>query len=79
MPHSRKRHGHHEYKKTADIPSRQRTNGKLMWAVLFGVFGFLISFFAAGFNYTVLLSGSLVAAFIGLIIGRKMEQAARSK
>ena len=79
MPQSRKRHGHHEYKKTADIPSSQRTNGKFIWALLFGIFGFLITYFAAGLNYTALIAGTVIAALIGFIIGRNMEHAASRK
>ncbi|MFL5771846.1 MAG: hypothetical protein ACJ75F_01730 [Flavisolibacter sp.] len=77
MPHSRKRPGHHPYKKAADIPSKQRTNGKLTWALLFAVFGLLISFFAAGLNYLALAAGTIVAALIGFSIGKNMEQAAK--
>lgn len=77
MPHSRKRPGHHPYKKAAAIPSKQRTNGKFTWALLFGVFGFLITFFAAGMNYIALAAGTIIAALIGFAIGKKMEQAAR--
>ena len=77
MPHSRKRHGHHPYKKPAAISSKQRTNGKFTWALLFAVFGFLITYFAAGFNYIALAAGTIIAALIGFAIGKNMEQAAK--
>jgi uncharacterized membrane protein YfcA len=73
MPESRKRPGH-PYQKPADIPARQRVKGKIMWAILFCVFGFLISYFAAGVNYIILTVATLVAGIIGYFIGKKMEK-----
>jgi hypothetical protein len=73
MPESKKRPGH-PYQKPADIPARQRVKGKIMWAILFGVFGLLIAYFAAGSNYIVLILATLVAGMIGYIIGKKMEK-----
>ena len=73
MPESKKRPGH-PYQKPADIPTRQRVKGKIMWAILFGVFGLLIAYFAAGANYIVLILATLVAGIIGYIIGKKMEK-----
>ncbi|MGZ3836937.1 MAG: hypothetical protein ACXVMS_06940 [Flavisolibacter sp.] len=76
MPQSRKRHGHHEYHKPADIPARQRTKGRITWSILFAVFGLLVSYFAAGANITVLIIGTLLGAGIGYAIGRNMEKQA---
>jgi lipopolysaccharide export LptBFGC system permease protein LptF len=76
MPQSRKRHGHHEYRKPSDIPSRQRTKGRITWAILFAVFGLLVAFFAAGDNYTVLIAGAILGAAIGYVIGKNMEKEA---
>jgi len=76
MPQSRKRHGHHEYRKPSDIPAKQRTKGRATWAILFGVFGLLVGFFAAGDNYIVLAVGALLGAIIGYMIGRNMEKEA---
>ena len=73
MPESRKRPGH-PYQKPADIPARQRVKGKIMWAILFSVFGLLIAYFAVGANYLVLIVVTLVAGIIGYIIGKKMEK-----
>ena len=73
MPESKKRPGH-PYQKPAEIPARQRVKGKIMWAILFGVFGLLIAYFAAGANYIVLILATLVAVIIGYIIGKKMEK-----
>jgi hypothetical protein len=73
MPESRKRPGH-PYQKPADIPARQRVKGKIMWALLFGVFGLLISYFAAGSNYKILIVATLVAGAIGYFMGMKMEK-----
>lgn len=73
MPESRNRPGH-PFQKPADIRSSQRVKGKIMWALLFAVFGLLISWFAAGYNYTVLIVATLAAAIIGYFIGKKMEK-----
>ena len=75
MPQSRKRYGH-RYQKPADIPSRQRAKGRIIWAILFAVFGFVLTFFAAGENYIVLIIGTAVGAIIGYTVGKNMEQAA---
>jgi hypothetical protein len=75
MPQSRKRPGHH-YQKPADIPSSQRTKGRIIWAILFAVFGVIIAFFAAGDNYIVLIIAAVVAGLIGYAVGKNMEQAA---
>ena len=73
MPESRKRPGH-PYQKPADIPARQRVKGRIMWALLFCVFGLLISYFAAGADYKILTVATLVAGIIGFFIGKKMEK-----
>ena len=74
MPQSRKRHGH-RYQKPADIPSSQRTKGRIIWAILFAVFGFVLTFFASD-SYVVPVIGALIAGFIGYTVGKHMEQAA---
>jgi uncharacterized membrane protein YqgA involved in biofilm formation len=73
MPESRNRPGH-PFQKPADIPSSQRVKGKIMWALLLAVFGLLISYFAAGSNYIILIVATLSAAIIGYFIGKKMEK-----
>jgi hypothetical protein len=75
MPESRKRHGH-RYQKPSDIPSSQRTKGRIIWAILFAVFGLVITFFAVGDEYIVLILGAAIGALIGYAIGKNMEQAA---
>ena len=47
MPESKKRPGH-PYRQPADIPAKERVKGKILWALLLGVFGLLIAYFAAG-------------------------------
>jgi len=76
MPQSRKRHGHHEYRKPADIPAKQRTKGRTTLAILFAVFGLIVSYFAAGNNYAALIIGALLGALIGYAVGRSMEKEA---
>ena len=76
MPRSHKRPGH-QYQKRADVPARQRAKGTVVWAVLFGVFGLLIAFFAAGVNYIALALGLLGGAAIGYLVGKRMEAEAR--
>ena len=74
MPESRKRQGHHEYKKPADIPAKQRAKGRILWAILLGVFGAIISYFAGGGNMIVLIIGAVAGGLIGFFIGKKMEE-----
>lgn len=74
MPQSRKRHGH-KYQKPSDIPASQRTKGRIIWAILFAVFGVVLAFFATD-NYIVLIVAALVAGLIGYTVGKNMEQAA---
>lgn len=73
MPQSRNRHGH-DFQKPAAIPARQRVKGRVIWAILFAVFGLLISWFAAGTNYVILTICAIVGAIIGYVIGKKMER-----
>ena len=73
MPESRKRPGH-PYHKQAAIPVKQRVKGRVIWAILFGVFGLLIALFAAGNNYIVLAVATVISAIIGYAIGQKMEK-----
>ncbi|HYO22273.1 MAG TPA: hypothetical protein VER36_07690 [Flavisolibacter sp.] len=78
MPESRSRPGHPHQKK-ADIPAKQRVKGRVIWAILFAVFGFLIALFAAGENYVVLGIVAAVSAIIGYVVGKNMEQDAAHK
>jgi hypothetical protein len=73
MPESRKRPGH-PYHKPADIPTRQRVKGRIIWAVLLGILGLLLSFSAGGINYKIIVPSTLAGVFIGYFIGKKMEK-----
>jgi divalent metal cation (Fe/Co/Zn/Cd) transporter len=73
MPSSRKRQGHH-YQKPAAIPSKQRTDGRTFWAILIGIFGLFIAYFAAGNNAIALAIGALLGAVAGYYIGKSMEK-----
>lgn len=75
MAQSRKRHGH-TYHKPANIPAKQRTKGRVIFALLFGAFGFIISLFAFN-SYVGMLAGILVGALIGYFVGKQMEQEAK--
>lgn len=77
MPQSRQRQGHH-YQKSADVPSSQRVKGRIIWAVLFAVFGFAMVYFASEASWVVMLAGALVGALIGYIAGKSMEQDAKA-
>jgi membrane associated rhomboid family serine protease len=77
MPQSRQRHGHH-YQKPADIPASQRVKGRIIWAILFAIFGLGIAFFASGTNWVALLIGALFGAVVGYFAGKSMEQDART-
>jgi hypothetical protein len=76
MPESRKRAGHH-YRKPSDIPARQRTKGRIVWALLFSAFGVMIAYFAAGDNYIALAVGVVIGGVLGFVIGRAMEADAK--
>ncbi|MER3463461.1 MAG: hypothetical protein C4329_02640 [Chitinophagaceae bacterium] len=71
MPNSRKPRGHHQ---PAAIPARQRTKGRIVWALLAGVFGLLIGFFASSDGYMAPIIGGLVGAAVGYVIGKTMEK-----
>ena len=73
MPESRHRQGH-PYQKKAAIPAKQRVKGRVIWAILFAVFGLIIAYFAAGTSYIVLPIAAVVCAVIGFVIGKHMEQ-----
>jgi uncharacterized membrane protein YfcA len=79
MPQSRKRPGHHEFKKPADIPADQRIRGRVFVAILMVVFGLLIAYFAVGNNYIVLAIVAIACAMLGYILGKKMEKDAGRK
>lgn len=76
MPESRKRPGHH-YQKPADIPAKQRTKGRIVWAILFAVFGMAIAYFASDKNYIALTAGALIGATLGYMVGKNMEADAK--
>lgn len=78
MPQSRKRPGH-VYQKPADIPASQRTRGRIIWALLFAVFGGLVAVFGAGINYTAIAIGLVAGGGVGYIIGKSMEKDAKNK
>lgn len=79
MPESRKRPGHHEYRKPADIPPGQRIRGRVFVSILMVAFGALIAYFSVGANYPVLLIIVVLSAVIGYYIGKKMEKEASQK
>lgn len=72
----KRKHHHHATPKHIDIPARQRTKGRITWAILFAVFGVILAFFAAGDNWIVLVVAAVIAGLIGYVIGKNMEQAA---
>jgi hypothetical protein len=74
MPNSRKRPGHHVHREPAAIPARQRTKGRIVWAMLGGVFGLLIAIFASSEGYVIPVIGCLIGALIGYAIGKTMEK-----
>jgi uncharacterized membrane protein YfcA len=83
MSHSRKRAGHPvpvpPAQKTDRIPAKQRTNGSVLFAFLFGAFGLLIALFAADGGAVALVAGALAGAAIGYFIGKHMEKEVAKK
>lgn len=77
MPHSRHRPGH-PYQKPAAIPSSQRVKGRVIWTILFAVFGAAIVYFASEGKWTIILLGAVVGTLIGYFAGKSMEQDAKS-
>lgn len=77
MPQSRHRQGH-SFRKPAAIPSSQRVKGRIIWAILFAVFGLAIVYFASSAGWPVVLGGALVGALIGYFAGKSMEQDAKA-
>lgn len=75
MARSRKRPGH-QYHKPADIPAKQRTKGRIVWSILFAVFGLAIAFFASDKNYIALAVGGVIGALLGYVVGKNMEREA---
>ena len=73
MPESRNRPGHPHQKK-ADIPSGQRVRGRVIWAILFAIFGLLIAVFSVAENYVLWIVVAAVAAIIGYVVGKNMEK-----
>jgi 1,4-dihydroxy-2-naphthoate octaprenyltransferase len=77
MPQSRQRHGHH-YQKPGTVPASQRVKGRIIWAILFAVFGFAIVYFASEGGWLVILLGALIGAVVGYFAGRSMEGDAKA-
>jgi hypothetical protein len=73
MPQSRNRPGHPHQKK-ADIPAKQRVKGRIIWSILFAIFGGLIALFSVGNNYVVLILAAVISAIIGYVVGKNMER-----
>jgi hypothetical protein len=78
MSQSRKRHGHHQYQKpSTNIPARQAAKGRILWALLIGIFGLLIGAFASESGYAAMVIGALAGSLVGYLIGKNMEEEAQ--
>lgn len=73
MPESTNRPGH-PHQKPSIIPAKQRTKGRTLWAIILGIFGLLIAFFANHQSFVVPLIGAVVGVIAGYFIGRSMEK-----
>lgn len=78
MPESRSRPGH-KFQKPSAIPASQRVKGRLVWAILFAIFGGIIALFASDRNYVALAAGVAIGAVAGYLLGKSMEQQAGKK
>jgi len=78
MPESRTRPGHHEHQEPSPIPSRQRTKGRTVWAILLAVLALAIAYFAVGPNYAILAGATVAGALIGYFMGMRMEKDAKN-
>lgn len=61
-------------KGTTDIPKSQRVKGRVIWAILFAVFAFLLFYFGFGNNYVTLTLVTIAGAAAGYFIGMRMEK-----
>ena len=77
MPRSRKRPGHHKHHESSVIPAKQRVKGRIVWGILFSVFGLIFSFFSTSADDTSLIIGAVVGFLVGYFIGLKMEKDAQ--
>jgi hypothetical protein len=77
MPQSRNRQGH-PFQKPAAVPSSQRVKGRIIWAILFAVFGLAIVYFASDGGLLWLLIGAVAGALIGYFAGKSMEEDAKA-
>lgn len=77
MPQSRNRPGHH-FQKPSAVPASQRVKGRIIWAILFAVFGAAIVYFASAGSWLVILVGAAAGALIGYFAGKSMEQDAKA-
>ncbi|MGE5519690.1 MAG: glycine zipper domain-containing protein [Candidatus Dadabacteria bacterium] len=75
MPQSRNRAGH-KYQKPSDIPARVRTRGRIVWAILFAVFGMAMGFFGSDQSVIGLVIGALLGGGLGYFVGKNVEQQA---
>jgi membrane associated rhomboid family serine protease len=75
MPQSRNRAGH-KYQKRADIPASQRTRGRIVWAILFAIFGLAMGFFGSDHSYIGLVVGAILGLALGYFLGKNLERQA---
>lgn len=60
------------------MPASQRVKGRLIWTILFAVFGFALVYFASEGSWPFLLIGTLAGGLIGYFAGRSMEEDAKT-
>ena len=72
----KRKHHHHATPKHIDIPARQRTKGRIIWAILFAVFAVILTFFATSDSWVALMIAAIIGGLVGYVIGKNMEQAA---
>jgi hypothetical protein len=80
MPHSRNRPQHHQHQHhgptAPSTPKRRKESAAIIFAVFFGVVGFIIGYLTVGTQWQ-LYAIALFSALIGFFVGRKVDRSVK--